>query len=134
VTVDKPERYPALRFQEKDKTMNEQISTLMIGANTASIVQNSKPVLIGRRFAGMNRNIEDFSYVLKVVALTHLYNGIKFAVACRTPSGRGRSPLVDSDIAKLSELLPQRTGYTKLVDWYCSGASSETSLELRKTM
>jgi hypothetical protein len=53
--------------------MNEQISTLMIGANTASIVKNLKPVLIGRKFAAMNTKIEDFSYILKVVALTHLY-------------------------------------------------------------
>ena len=53
--------------------MSEQISAWPVGANAASIIQNSKPILINREFTKMNRNIEQFSYVSKLVALTHLY-------------------------------------------------------------
>jgi hypothetical protein len=60
-------------FKKKDETMNEQISARPIGANAASIIQNLKPVRVDQGFTKMSTNIEQFSYVLKLVALTHLY-------------------------------------------------------------
>jgi hypothetical protein len=47
-----------------------------ISANAASIIQNLKPILINQEFTKMNTNIEQFSYVSKLVALTHLYVGL----------------------------------------------------------
>jgi hypothetical protein len=73
-TADEP-------FQEKDRTMNDQISARLMGVNTVSIIQNLKPVLIDQGFARMNANIEQFSYVLKVVALTHLYMELSLPLA-----------------------------------------------------
>ena|SRR5271166_3010085 len=64
---------PVERFKKKDGTMNEQISGWPIGANAASIIQNLKPILINHEFTKMSTNIEQFSYVSKLVALTHLY-------------------------------------------------------------
>jgi hypothetical protein len=58
-------------FKKKDGTMNEQISAWPIGANAASIIQNLKPILINQEFT--KTKIEQFSYVSKLVALTHLY-------------------------------------------------------------
>jgi hypothetical protein len=60
-------------FKKKDGTINEQISARPIRANAASIIQNLKPMLIDQEFTRMSTNIEQFSYVLKLVALTHLY-------------------------------------------------------------
>jgi hypothetical protein len=60
-------------FKKKDGTMNEQISAWPIGANAASIIQNLKPILINQEFTKMSTNIEQFSYVSKLMALTHLY-------------------------------------------------------------
>jgi hypothetical protein len=53
--------------------MSEQISAWPIGANAASIIRSLKPILINREFTKMSTKIEQFSYVSKLVALTHLY-------------------------------------------------------------
>ena len=53
------------------KTMNTRISAWPTGANAGSIIQNLKPVIIDQE--RMRTNIEQFSYVSKLVALTHLY-------------------------------------------------------------
>jgi hypothetical protein len=53
--------------------MNEQTSAWPMSANAASIIQNLKPILTNREFTKINTNIEQFSYVSKRVALTHLY-------------------------------------------------------------
>jgi len=53
--------------------MNEQISAWQITANAASMIQNLKPIPINQEFTKMRTNIEQFSYVSKLVALTHLY-------------------------------------------------------------
>src|SRR5712671_6582408 len=53
--------------------MNEQISAWPISANAASVIQNLKPILTNEEFTKMSTNIEQFSYVSKRVALTHLY-------------------------------------------------------------
>ena len=53
--------------------MNEQISAWPISANAASIIQNLKPILINQEFTKMSTNMEQFSYVSKLVALTDLY-------------------------------------------------------------
>jgi len=53
--------------------MNQPISARPIGANSAAIIQNLKPVVISQEFTRMNTNVEEFSYILKVVALAHLY-------------------------------------------------------------
>jgi hypothetical protein len=60
-------------FKKKDGTMNEQISAWPISANAASTIQNLRPIFINREFTKMSTNIEQFSYVSKRVALTHLY-------------------------------------------------------------
>jgi hypothetical protein len=60
-------------FKKKDGTMSEQISAWPIGANTASIIQSLKPILINQEFTKMSTKIDQFSYVSKLVALTHLY-------------------------------------------------------------
>jgi hypothetical protein len=64
---------PAGGFKKKDGTMNEQILAWPISANTASIIQNLKPILISQEFTKMRTNIEQFSYVSKLVALANLY-------------------------------------------------------------
>ena len=53
--------------------MSEQISAWPIGANTASIIQSLKPILINQEFTKKSTKIDQFSYVSKLVALTHLY-------------------------------------------------------------
>ena len=53
--------------------MNEQISTWPISANAATTVQNLRPILTNQEFTKMSTNIEQFSYVSKLVALTQLY-------------------------------------------------------------
>ena len=53
--------------------MNEQISAWPISADAASIIQNLKPIFINQEFTKMRTNIEQFSYVSKLVALTDLY-------------------------------------------------------------
>jgi hypothetical protein len=53
--------------------MSEKISAWPIGANAASIIQSLKPVLINQEFTKMSTKTEQFSYVSKLVALTHLY-------------------------------------------------------------
>jgi hypothetical protein len=60
--------------------MKKQISAWPIGANAASIIQNLKPVLIDQEFTKMRTNIEQFSYVSKLVALTHLYMELSLPV------------------------------------------------------
>jgi hypothetical protein len=71
---------PVSGFKKKDGTMNEQISVWPIGANAASIIQNLKPVLIDQEFTKMSTNIEQFPYVSKLVALTHLYMELSLPV------------------------------------------------------
>ena len=56
--------------------MKEQISVRPIGANTASIIEDLKPVLIDQECTKMSTKIEQFSSVLKIVALTRLYMGL----------------------------------------------------------
>jgi hypothetical protein len=64
---------PVSGFKKKDQTMNEQISGRPIGANPPFIVEHLKPVLIEQEFTKMSTKIEQFSYALKIVALTQLY-------------------------------------------------------------
>lgn len=59
--------------RKKDGTMSEQISAWPISTNAASIIQNLKPLLISQEFTKTSTNIEQFSYVSKLVALTDLY-------------------------------------------------------------
>ena|SRR5258707_14940174 len=61
--------------------MNEQISAWPIGANAGSIIQNLKPVITDQEFTKMSTNIEQFSYVSKLVALTQLYMELSLPVA-----------------------------------------------------
>jgi hypothetical protein len=58
----------------------EQPSAWPIGTNAGSIIQNLKPVVIDQEFTKMNTNIEQFSYVSKLVALTHLYMELSLPV------------------------------------------------------
>jgi len=55
----------------------DQPKRLQVGGkrkrSAASITQNLKPILINQEFTKMSTNIEQFSYVSKLVALTHLY-------------------------------------------------------------
>jgi hypothetical protein len=60
--------------------MNEQISARPIGANAGSIILNLKPVFIDQEFTKMSTNIEQFAYVSKLVALTHLYMELSLPV------------------------------------------------------
>jgi hypothetical protein len=53
--------------------MNEQISARPIRASAASIIQNLKPMLIDQDFTKMSTTTEQFSYVLELVALIHVY-------------------------------------------------------------
>jgi len=53
--------------------MNEEISAWPISTNAALIIQNLKPLLINQEFTKTSTNIEQFSYVSKLVALTDLY-------------------------------------------------------------
>ena len=53
--------------------MNEEISAWPISTNAALIIQNLKPLLINQEFTKTSTNIEQFSYVSKLVALTPLY-------------------------------------------------------------
>ena len=53
--------------------MNEQISARPISPNAVSIIENIKPILTNKELTKMSTNIEQFSYVSKRVALTHLY-------------------------------------------------------------
>jgi hypothetical protein len=68
--------------------MNEQTSARLIGANAASIIQNLKPVLVDQKFTRMNPNVEEFSYVLRVVALTHLYMELNLPMAAALRSAK----------------------------------------------
>jgi hypothetical protein len=61
--------------------MNEQTSAWPMSANAASIIQNLKPILTNREFTKMSTNIEQFSYVSKRVALTHLYAELSLPLA-----------------------------------------------------
>jgi hypothetical protein len=60
--------------------MNEQISAWSISANAGSIIQNLKPLIIDQEFTKMSTNIEQFSYVSKLVALTQLYMELSLPV------------------------------------------------------
>jgi hypothetical protein len=60
-------------FKKKDGTMNEQISARPIRASAVSIIQNLKPMLIDQEFTKMSTTTEQFSYVLELVALIHVY-------------------------------------------------------------
>jgi hypothetical protein len=60
--------------------MNEQISAWPIGANAGSIIQNLKPVITDREFTKTSTNIEEFSYVSKLVALTQMYMELSLPV------------------------------------------------------
>ena len=53
--------------------MNEEISAWPISTNAALIIQKLKPLLINQEFTKTSTNIEQFSYVSKLVALTDLY-------------------------------------------------------------
>jgi hypothetical protein len=53
--------------------MNQQIPAWPIGAHAASIIQNLKPITCQPGVYKMRTNIEPFSDLSKLVALTHLY-------------------------------------------------------------
>jgi hypothetical protein len=59
---------------------NKQISAWPISPNTLSNIQNSRPILYNQEFIRMNIKSGQFSYVAKLVALTHLYVELSLAL------------------------------------------------------
>jgi len=76
--------------------MNEQISAWPISANAASIIQNLKPILINQEFTKMSTNMEQFSYVSKLVALAHLYVELSLPLPAALRAAEADLPVVGS--------------------------------------
>ena len=76
--------------------MNEHISARQIRANAASIIRNLKPILTNREFTKINTNIEQFSYVSKRVALTHLYVELSLPLPAALRAAEADLPVVGS--------------------------------------
>jgi len=76
--------------------MNEQISAWPISANAASIIQNLKPILINQEFTRMSTNMEQFSYVSKLMALAHLYVELSLPLPAALRAAEADLPVVGS--------------------------------------
>ena len=66
--------------KKKNGTINKQTAAWPIRANAGSIIRNLKPV-IDEEVTKMSTKIEQFSYALKLVALTHLYMELSLPLA-----------------------------------------------------
>src|ERR1700682_5185860 len=80
--------------RKRDGTMNQEISAWPISTNAALIIQNLKPLLINQEFTKTSTNIEQFSYVSKLVALTDLYMQLRGPLVAALPAA-------EADLRKL---------------------------------